>query len=238
MGGEQQFTFSAQIEADPFQDYASGFPPGPGYYPGPGYQGGVAYAPGPGGDPSSSSSSVRSRASSFRSGTSSGSWSSMRLDDLDEFGLQGFLNYIGDLLPRIEDGIQRENQVLLRHIINYERTLLFVPQLRAALERAFGDNLERITPEARQEIARNYPVIYEVVLNPRPDVSVVEQALLLSRSQGRTNPFPPGGPGRFPPGGQPGRGGGGGGGFPGRGPPGGPPPPPIGPPPLRRTFDA
>ena len=263
-GGEQQFTFSAQIDADPFQDYASGFPPGPGYqgevgyYPGPGYQGGVAYAPGPGGDPSSSSSSFRSRASSFRSRASSGSWSSMRLDDLDEFGLQGFLNYIGDLLPRIEAGIQRENQVLLRHIINYEEhTRLFVPQLREALENAFGPNLEEITPEARQNIARNFPVIYEVVLNPRPDVSVAEQALLLSRRQGRTNPFPRGGPGFFPlnarvpptgsgsappdfnrrfppimgprdPGREP---------PPGRRPPGGPPPPPGSLPGPRETFE-
>lgn len=223
-GGGQQFTFSAQINADPFQDYASGFPPGPGY------QGVVAYAPGPGGDPSSSSSSSRSRASSFRSRASSGSWSSMRLDDLDEYGLQGFLNYIGDLLPRIEAGIQRENQVLLRHIINYEDyTRILVPQLREALETAFGPNLEDITLEARQNIARNYPVIYEVVLNPRPDESVIEQALLLSRRQGITNPFPRGGPGWFP---RPGRGP-----PPGRRPPGGPPPPPGSQPGPQATFE-
>jgi hypothetical protein len=222
----QEFTISAQNAVNPFMDYASGFASEPAY------PGGVAYAPGPDGDPSSSSSSVRSRASSItRSRASSGSWSSMRLDDLDEFGLQGFLNYIGYLLPRFEAGIQRENQVLLRRIIEHEDyTRILVPQLREALERAFGPNLENITLEARQNIARNYPIIYEAVLNPRPDESVIEQALSLSRRQGRTNPFPRGGPGRFqrpgigPPGG------------PVIGPPGGPPPPPGSLPGPRETF--
>lgn len=203
------FTFEAEINNpdDPFKDE---------------YQMGSGPAVGFGGYPSSGSSV--SGASSFN------------LVDLDPNELQGFIDNVRAMISIVENQMSIETLNLIQERYNrYNEDV--IPQLRDFLIREFGPNLEDIPIQTRREIAQIYPTVYEAVLNPPSGRTVRAQAISAARRRGggAEYPFPPRGPGRFPP---PGRGPPGGPpGGPGRGPPGGPPPPPGSQPGPQATFE-
>lgn len=154
---------------------------------------------------------------------------------VDPNELQGFIDNVRAMIVENQMSIETLNWIQERYNQYNENV---IPQLRDFLIQQYGPNLSDIPLQTRREIAQLYPTVYEAVLNPSEGRSVRAQAISASRRRGGTgDPFPPGGPGRFPPGGPPGRGGGGGGGFPGRGPPGGPPPPPGSLPGPQATFE-